>query len=410
MTRRFDVALFGATGFTGRLVAEYLLAHGPRDLRWALVGRSREKLEAVRAELAERAPGAAALPIEVADATDRPALDRVARDSRVICTTVGPYARYGEALVAACAEAGTHYCDLTGEVQFIRRMIDRHHERAKETGARIVHCCGYDSIPSDLGCLMVAEALVERGARPTSVRLLAGESKGGVSGGTVASLMNVLDEAREDPEIRKVLGRPYGLDPDPRFRGPDGADQAGVRYDRDLELWTGPFVMAAINTRVVRRSHALRGRPYGEDFGYAEAMSTGRGARGLGRALALAGGLGGFLAAAQVKPLRALVERRLPRPGEGPDEASREAGFFVSRLVGHGVRPDGETVTVRGEVRGTKDPGYGETAKMLGESALCLALDEARLPPGGGDLTPATAMGEVLIERLRAAGMTFQVS
>lgn len=410
MERRFDVVLFGATGFTGRIVADYLLAHGPADLRWALAGRNRDKLEAVRSALAERHPAAKALPLEVVDASDAEGLARLAESTRVICTTVGPYARHGEPLVAACAAAGTHYCDLTGEVQFIRRMIDRHHETAAKTGARIVHCCGFDSIPSDLGCLMVGEALRAAGANPTRVKLFLGESKGGVSGGTVASMLQLVEEMKADREVRRMAARPYALDPDPRRKGPDGRDQMGVAFDRDLNMWTGPFVMASINTRVVRRSLALRGHPYGEGFRYAEVMSTGRGFGGWRRATLMAAGIGGFLAAVQLDSIRRFMSRRfLPKPGEGPSEDQREAGYFVVRLLGEGETPSGETVRRMGVVRGTKDPGYGETAKMLAESALCLAFDGDRLPDAAGDLTPATAMGPVLIERLRRAGMTFDV-
>lgn len=404
--RTYDIVLLGATGFTGRLVAEYLLEHGPEGLRWALAGRSQQKLEAVRRDLG---PKAAALPLEVADSLDPAAMARIAGVCKVVCTTVGPYAKFGAPLVAACAEAGTSYCDLTGEPQFIRRMIDAHEARARQTGARIVHCCGYDSIPSDLGTLMVCEALRAEGAEPAEVRAFAGESKGAFSGGTAASMMNVLEEVRADPSLRKVLGDPYGLNPREAPRGPDGADQVGVRFDEDLGMWTAPFVMASINSRIVRRSHALRGLPYGAEFRYSEQMSTGRGAKGLALATAITAGLGGFLLAMQAGPTRKLLaDRVLPKPGEGPSEAAREAGYFVHRLLGFGAN-GAEQVKLLGVVKGTKDPGYGETSKMLGESALCLALDEDRLPVGGGSWTPASAMGIVLIERLRAAGMTFEV-
>ncbi|MEM1414188.1 MAG: saccharopine dehydrogenase NADP-binding domain-containing protein [Myxococcota bacterium] len=404
MSRSYDIVLFGATGFTGRLVAEYLAQNGPEGLRWALAGRNAEKLERVRSEL-----GLGDVPLEVADAKDREALAALAAKTKVVCTTVGPYAKYGEPLVAACAAAGTHYTDLTGEVQFVRRMIDAHHDTAVASGARIVHCCGFDSIPSDLGCLMVAEALVERGARPTRVDFYAGESSGGFSGGTAASLLNMVEEMKADRDVLRLAANPYALDPDREFRGPDGPDQAGVKFSKDLGMWTGPFVMAGINTRVVRRSHGLRGRPYGPEFRYSEQMSTGKGPQGLARAVALTAGLGGFLASVQIDPIRKLFASRvLPKPGEGPSEEAREAGFFVSRLVARGDK-DGQEITVRGKVRGEKDPGYGETAKMLGESALCLAFDEATLPEAAGCLTPATGMGRVLTERLRRAGMTFEV-
>jgi short subunit dehydrogenase-like uncharacterized protein len=410
--RPYRWVLFGATGFTGRLVAEYLLAQAPADAPWAIAGRSRGKLEALRDELADRWPRARELPLLVADSGDRSSLDALAAAADVVATTVGPYATYGSELVGACVAAGTHYCDLTGEVHFIRRMIDAHHEAARERGARIVHCCGFDSIPSDLGTLMITDALEARGATPEAVRFYAGESRGGFSGGTIASMLALLDEAKRDREVRRILGHPYALNPEGARQGPDGSDQTGVRFDEALGMWTAPFVMAAINTRVVRRSIALRGAPFGDGFRYSEVMSTGKGPAGLARATAIAAGLGGFLAATSVGPLRRQLEKRLPAPGEGPSEAARQAGYFVIRLIGRGRGPDGQRVEVRGKVAGNQDPGYGETAKMLGESAMCLALDGDRLPAapgGGGVLTPATAMGTTLLDRLRAAGMTFEV-
>lgn len=408
--RRFDVILFGATGFTGQLVAEYLLESGPEGLRWALAGRNAKKLEGVKDQLAARFPAAKDLEILVGDSLDRAAMDRIAGECKVVCTTVGPYARFGEPLVAACAAAGTHYCDLTGEPQFVRRCVDAYEAQAKETGARIVHCCGFDSIPSDLGTLMITDALVAQGATPTGVKTFAGESKGTASGGTIASMMNVLEEVKRDPSLRKVLGHPYGLNPEGEKSGPDGSDLKSVRFDDDIGMWTCPFVMASINTRIVRRSHALRGFPFGKEFRYSEVMSTGKGPKGFMRAATMTGGLGGFMAAMQVEPAKKFIaDKYLPKPGEGPSREAREAGFFVFRVLGFGTSESGEKVVLRGKIRGEKDPGYGETAKMLGESALCLALDADRLPVGGGSWTPATAMGNVLLERLRTAGMTFEV-
>ncbi|MCB9622135.1 MAG: saccharopine dehydrogenase NADP-binding domain-containing protein [Polyangiales bacterium] len=401
-SRRYDVVLFGATGFTGRLVAEYLAEHyGDSDVRVALAGRNRAKLEDIRRGL----PAAGReWPILVADSHDRASLDAVAKDTSVVCTTVGPYARYGAELVAACVAHGTDYCDLTGETQFVRRMIDQHHEEAQKTGARIVHCCGFDSIPSDLGTLMMQEAAKERFGVPLQkVTYFAGETKGGFSGGTVASMLNLFEEIARDRSVLKILGNPYALNPEGKRKGPDGSDQKGVRFDRDLGQWTAPFVMAAINTRVVRRSNAILGYPWGEDFRYAEVMSTGKGPRGLARATAITSFLGGFMGAAAIDPIRKLLAARvLPKPGEGPSKEDRDKGFFVTRFVGKTA--DGREL--RGRVEGTSDPGYGETAKMLSESALCLALGG---PSEGGVRTPASTMGMLLVERLRKAGMTFDV-
>jgi short subunit dehydrogenase-like uncharacterized protein len=410
--RKFDVLLWGATGFTGRLVAEYLLArYGVRgEIKWAIGGRNRAKLESVRAELCAIDPRAAEIPIVVGDASDRASLDPIVKDARVVCTTVGPYAIYGREMVAACVDAATDYCDLTGETPFIREMIDAHHDRAKKTGARIVHCCGFDSIPSDLGTLMLQEHARALGSRCIEVKCMAGESSGGMSGGTIASMLNIAESAAKDRKIARVLMDPYALDPEGGARGQDGADQRGVRFDEDLRKWTGPFVMAAINTRVVRRSNALLGYAWGKDFRYSESMSFGRGPKGWGIAAGLSVGIAAFIGAAALPPTRKLLARALPAPGEGPSKEKREHGFFVTRLVGITESKNGSSAPAKllGVVKGQQDPGYGETSKMIGESAVCLAKDDA-IPKAGGILTPASSMGMRLVERLRAQGMTFDV-
>lgn len=403
-TRRHDLVLFGATGFTGRLVAEHLARHAAgTGLAWALAGRSRGRLEAVRGELAAIDAACAELPIVEADALDPAAMARVAAETRVVCTTVGPYARYGGPLVAACARAGTHYCDLTGEVPFIRASIDANHEEARRTGARIVHCCGFDSIPSDLGTLFLQHELVARTGEPArAVTALFGESKGKLSGGTIASLLGVIDAAASDRGLRRLLADPHGLDPE---GGPRSAvrDARAPGWDRALGVPTAPFVMAAINTRVVRRSHALLGYPWGTDFVYDERMSLPRSAGGVAAAVAITGAMVGFVAASQIPALRRALERRLPQPGEGPTAEERARGHYVVRLHGEagGLR-------LVATVSDRLDPGYAGTARMLGEAARCLAEDE--LPSAGGVLTPASAMGLTLVERLVAAGVTFDVA
>ena len=408
--RPFDIVLFGATGFTGKLVAEYLVKNAPTDLKWALAGRSREKLESVRGDLARVNPKVASLPLVLGDSQDEASMDALAKQARVVCTTVGPYMKYGQAIVSACAENGTHYCDLTGEVPFMRDTIDRCDTRAKATGARIVHTCGFDSIPSDLGVLMLHEHARAMGKKLASVRFFAGESSGGISGGTVASMLELVKLAKTDPKIRRTLGNPYALDPEPRLGGRDGGDQMGVRWEPHINMWTGPFVMAAVNTRVVRRSNALQNYVYGPSFRYSEAMSFGKGPKGLLLASSVSAGLVAFLGAASIAASRRLLELTvLPAPGEGPSREARERGFFVVRMVAETDAPGHAPLRLSARVEGKADPGYGETAKMLSESALCLAFDGERLPAGGGVLTPATAMGMVLIERLRAAGMVFEV-
>lgn len=400
-SREFDIVLWGATGYTGRLVAEYLAAtylDGDGELRLALAGRNEEKVRQVAKDI-----GKVDLPILVGDSFDAASLDGMASRTEVVISTVGPYATYGAELVGACVRHGTDYCDLTGEPQFIRAMIDRYHEEAKRTGARIVHGCGFDSIPSDLGALMVQEAFKDRYGRYASqVKMAVGRTSGAFSGGTFASVLNIIEELGRDPDLRKILGDPYALNPE-GVRGPDKGDQNGVRYDEHLG-WTGPFVMASVNTRVVRRSHALRGMPWGPDFRYSEVTSTGEGIKGLARAAALAGGIGAFFGGLALPLTRPILVKRLPAPGEGPTAEQRERGHFEFR---HVAVANGQVL--RGRVGDDRDPGYGSTAVMLSESAICLALQGDQLEADGGILTPATAMGMRLIERLRKAGLTFSI-
>jgi len=405
--RRFDLVVYGATGFAGRLVAEYLAErYAGSDVRWAMAGRSRPKLEKIRSEIATRYPAAAEVEVLVADSNDRSSLDALAAAAEVVCTTVGPYAIYGDALVAACVEQGTDYCDLTGEVQWIRRIIDRHEARAESTGARIVPCCGFDSIPSDLGVFALQEAMRERlGAPADEVKLFVAGAKGGFSGGTAASLANAMKEAR-DPAVRRILGHPYALNPEGEREGPDRADQTGAARDPITGRWTGPFVMASVNTRVVRRSNALLGYPYGRDFRYGEVVRFGRGPKAMASAVAFAAGFGAFVGAVALPPTRALLERfAFPKPGEGPSRESIDRGWF--RIVLSGRRDGREIATA--EVVGKRDPGYGATACMLAESGLCLALQGKELSSPGGILTPAAAMGNALVARLNRRDVTFSV-
>ena len=401
-SRDFDIVLWGATGFTGRLVADYLARNylgGDTGLRLALAGRNKEKLEGIANEV-----GAPQLPILIGDSFDAESLDAIAAKAEVLVTTVGPYTKYGAEIVAACVRNGTDYCDLTGETNFIRATIDAHEEEAKRTGARIVHCCGYDSIPSDLGTLIVQEAFKQRHGRYASqVKMAAVQIKGRPSGGTIASMINMVDEMKANPGLRKVMGNPYALNPK-GVRGPDKGDQTAARFDEDLGMWTGAFIMAGINTRIVRRSHALMGLPWGEDFRYSEVMGTGKGAKGWMRATSIAVGMIAFMASLALPFTRPFVEKRLPSPGEGPDKEARESGAFKTLFVALG---DGHAE--RAVVSDQRDPGYGSTAVMLSEAALCLALEGAQLDCEGGILTPSTSMGMRLVERLRAAGLTLEV-
>lgn len=384
----FDLVVYGATGFTGKLVAEYLARrNGPE--RIALAGRSPEKLAVVADDLGVD------WPMIVADASDPESLAAMANSTNTVITTVGPYWNYGLPLVQACAEAGTNYADLAGEVLFMRESIDRCNELAQETGARIVHASGFDSVPSDLGVfLMSEEAGGELGETVMGVR----RASGGFSGGTVASGIGQMEAAKDNPAYARLMQDPYALTPGKS--GPDAGDQMWVHYEKTLDSWTGPFLMAAINTRVVRRSNMLFDYAYGEGFTYKEVVATGAGIGGRTRAMAVAAATTAAGAALSVKPTRAVASRFLPDPGEGPDRETREKGGFMVEF--RSALDDGRIYGA--EVIGQGDPGYAATSRMLSESGLCLATTEGP----GGVLTPSTAMGNDLVERLRAADMTLR--
>ena len=403
--REFDVIVYGATGFTGTLVAEYLMRqYGLNgDLKWSIAGRSASKLESVKKSLGEQA---ADLAMIVADSGDQGALAALASRTRVVITTVGPYALYGSKLVSACVEAGTDYCDLAGEVQWIRKMVDKHHERAQETGARIVHCCGFDSIPMDLGVFFLQQAAREQhGSYCRSIALFVKATKGTASGGTIASMMNIIEETKGDRSIARMMANPYALNPEGEREGPDERDQQKVLHDPIAASWTAPFVMAGVNTRVVRRSHALAGYPYGRDFRYRESVLTGKGIGGWLKGTIMTLGLGALVVGISFSPTRKLLQKFvLPKPGDGPSRELQQTGFF--NLMQIGELEDGRIMRTR--ITGDQDPGYGSTSKMLAEAAVCLAQDD--LDTSGGVLTPAFAMGDALLARLREnAGLSFDV-
>ena len=403
---RFDVILFGSTSFVGQILCAYLLErHGTNGVvKWAMAGRSQSKLDSVKASLGDDASGIATI---VADAGDDAALRDLCAQARVVISTVGPYALYGSPLVKVCVETGTDYVDLTGEVQWIYRMIREHEPEARESGARIVHCCGFDSIPSDLGVLFHQRTALERYGEPArQIRMQVARIKGSASGGTVASLLNVAREMASDRSLRKILANPYSLVIDGKAR----ARQPNIRTpqrDPETGAWLGPFVMAAINTRIVHRSNALSDYAYGVDFLYDESMRMGRGLSGGLFATAFTGGLGAFMLGAALPPTRWLMENvMLPKPGEGPSPEAQRKGMFDLRF--HGTTAGGQRLTTR--VTGDRDPGYGSTAKMLGEAGVCLAQDIGQSDVPGGFWTPATALGDALVARLeRHAGLTFEV-
>jgi short subunit dehydrogenase-like uncharacterized protein len=391
--REFDLIVFGATGYTGRLVAEAVARRAPAGFRWTIAGRDPKRLEKVRHDLGLDA-GAV-----VADAGDAASLAAMARRTRAIVTTVGPYARYGTPLVAACVEAGTDCADLTGEPLWMRETIGAFHDRARATGARIVHACGFDSVPSDLGMFVLQAAAQERHGRPCREIVHAfGPMAGGVSGGTVASGLDLLETTVGDSAARRALADPDLLVPG----GTPSPDPVGPTWPRrhpGLDGWTAPFVMAATNAKVVRRTRHLLGEPWG-DVRYLERLRATTWAR------AAAIGMGTTLATAAMAlgPVRRLAARFVPKPGEGPSEAARQRGFFRTTLVG---RVDDATPPVIAHVEADADPGYGATSRMLAEVGLGLALGEFDAP--GGVSTPAVAGGARLVERLGEVGVRIVV-
>ncbi|MGF1646188.1 MAG: saccharopine dehydrogenase family protein [Kineosporiaceae bacterium] len=401
--RDLDLVVYGATGFAGRLVAEHVARHAPRDLRVGLGGRSVPRLYEARAHLPGRGQ---TWGFVVADATDPVAVATLARSARVVATTVGPYTRYGAALAAACAAAGTHYVDLTGEVLFMRHSIEANDATARRTGAAIVHACGFDSVPSDLGLWSLHRHAMATGAGElTRVTGLLTGARGGFSGGTIDSMRVQIEEAATNPEVRRIVTDPHALDVGATgVARPGPRDSFGVAWDAGLGYWLAPFVMAPVNTRVVRRSHALLGGAYGAGFRYREAVGVRGRLRGVGPALAVAAGTLGLFAGMSWPPTRRILDRLLPAPGAGPSERTRRRGYFRFRHVAETT--SGRVLTAR--VGADLDPGYGATAVMLGEAAMTLAAGEGT--GRAGALTSATALGDALVERLRAAGFHWEVT
>lgn len=389
-TKEFDIVVHGATGFTGRLVIEYLLTRNSTGLRWAMGGRSLQKLAAVRDEVGAPAD----TPLVVTDSADTASLAALMARTRLVLTTVGPYQLYGNELVKACAESGVDYVDLCGEPAWMRHMIDAHEAAAKASGARIVFSCGFDSIPFDLGMLVLQAEMIKRfGAPAPRVRGRVRKMKGTFSGGTAASLKATMAAAATQPGVLDLLRNPFSLTPG--FEGPRQPSGNKPVLEEALGMWVAPFVMAAINTRNVHRSNFLLGHAWGTDLIYDEMLITGTGDKGQAIAQAVAadkslGGEGG------------------PKPGEGPSRAEREAGFYDVMFIGSASDNSTGTDTLTVGVKGDRDPGYGSTSKMIAESAMCLLLDATDTK--GGIWTPASAMGHALVARLQAhAGLTFKV-
>jgi short subunit dehydrogenase-like uncharacterized protein len=402
--RDYDVVLYGASGFTGKQTVEYFAKHAPPGVRWAVAGRNREKLEAAKNEVGGTAKDAHLL---VADSHDQAAIDAIVSRARVLLTTAGPFALYGNAIVDACVRFKTHYVDITGETVWVKELIDRYHAQAAADGTRIIPFCGFDSIPSDLGTYLVVRHIQkELGVACKQVKAYF-QMAGGVNGGTLATAFN-LYESGKAAQARD----PFLLDPPREYSQQErqrNQDPALPQYDNDIASWVGPFIMGPINTRVVRRSRALYDAwemPYGPEFSYQEYTKF-SGPLGWMPAAGLTAGAAVFEVALQ-SPLRSLMKSLLPQPGSGPSERTMNEGWFRCELVG--VAADWRKV--RGLIRDQGDPGNRATVKFLCESALSLAVNEDELPGGtlrGGILTPATGLGDVLAERLRKVGMVIEV-
>lgn len=404
-SKKYDVIVWGATGFTGKWVAKHLFdTYGVDDkkLRWAIAGRSADKLKAVAEFM-----GDADLSIDqlLANSDDEASLIELTNQTKAIISTVGPYAYYGSLLVKVCAENGTHYVDLTGEVPWMREMIDAHEAAAQKSGAKIVHSCGFDSVPSDMGVYYTQKMATKKFGQPLQkINYNLMKMKGGISGGTIASMMNVVKLAVKDKKIRKILANPYALNPDKAFRGPDRGDQKNAQFSAEIDKWTAPFVMASINTRIVRRSNALMNFTYGEGFQYKEVMATAKGAKGYATAKAIAAGVKAVMVTSVTNIGRKFLGLFLPAQGEGPKVDVDNPGFYHIQF--NGYTADGQAFISK--LIGDGDPGYGSTSKMLAEAAVCLALDE--LTTEGGFWTSASALGDAYLERLQTnGGLSFEI-
>ncbi len=367
----YDIIVWGATGFTGRLVVAYFYeTYGiDGDIRWAVAARNHNKLTTVKQEIMGKE--AEKIFDMIADCEDEPSLRALVNSTQVVLSTVGPYAKYGTLLVELCAKTGTHYCDLTGEVPWMRTTIDHFHAKAQDSRARIVHACGFDSIPSDLGVYFIQQAMHEQsGQYATEVSYRLGRSAGGLSGGTIASMFNIVEQAKQDKSIFTLLADPYALNPENNASGEDTEDQSRAVYDQDCQQWTAPFMMAPINTRVVRRSHALLGYPWGQSFRYNEALLTGKGLKGCIKANLVSLGTALTALICFFKPTRLLLARFLPKLGEGPSNETIKNGYFEIELLAK--HPSNSGYNIRARITGDHDPGYGSTSRMLAKRCLVL--------------------------------------
>ena len=408
-TRPYVIILYGATSFLGQITAHYLtefLSHSEdkdnASIKWAIAGRDETKLNELQSQLGSE------VDIMIADSTDETSLDKMTKQTRVIISTVGPYLKFGEPLIKSCTKNGTDYVDLTGEAIFIKDMMDKYQEAAKKSGARIVNSCGFDSIPSDLGVYFTqqqAEKQFNDHCNVIHMRVKA--AKGGLSGGTIASMATIFEEVGKDKSRRKQVANPYLLNDDSNAPTVRQDNVGKPEYDNKHNRWLAPFVMASINTRIVHRSNQLSDYEYGRDFKYDEAMWMKDGVKGQLASYGMSAGLVGFATAMIFKPSRELLSKHvLPKSGFGPSKSEQDNGYFDIRFFGSTA--NNELITTK--VTGDKDPGYGSTSRMLSQAALCLAQDINKDDVGGGFWTPSTAMGDKLLTRLEDhAGITFEL-
>lgn len=407
--RSYAVVLYGATSFVGKITAHYLTSFlsnakdkNGGNVTWAIAGRDEDKLNKLQSEL--ESP----VDIIIANSEDAASLDKMTKQAQVIISTVGPYLKYGEPLIKSCAENGTDYVDLTGEAIFIKDMMDKYQDTAKQSGARIVNSCGFDSIPSDLGVYFTQTKAEETfGEACDVIHMRVKAAKGGLSGGTIASMATIFEEVGQDPSRRKQVANPYLLNDDKESPNVRQTNISKPEYDSEHKRWVAPFVMASINTRVVHRTNQLLDYEYGRDFKYDEAMWMKDGVKGKLSSYAMSAGLFGFATAMMVKPSREFLSKHvLPKSGSGPSKDEQENGYFDIRFFAHTAKKD----TIHTKVTGDKDPGYGSTSRMLAQAALCLAQDISKEDVGGGFWTPASAMGDDLLARLEEhAGLSFEV-
>ena len=408
---KHDLVVMGATGFTGKLVVEYLMkSYGVRNehFTWAIAGRSSIKLEKLKHSLRELDSLSMDIPIILVDSLDSKSLDTMTSSCRLVISTVGPYMRFGIPLVESCVKNATHYCDLTGEVPFIRQSIDLFHLKAKENSCRIIHSCGFDSIPSDIGTLLLQETSIKRNQKPCNeVNLYVKSIKGGLSGGTVASMINISKHKPDNPKEQKIFGGPFALNPREYLEyDTHQPSLKSVKWDEGINRWLSPFIMSGFNSKVVRRTNAILDHRYGRDFAYTEVSTYRKGLRGYFYALSMLITLVALQITLKSRILLFVIRKLFfPVPGQGPSREKRESGFFNLDIIG----TINNTKKMSLKVIGKGDPGYLATATMITEAGLSILIDEGRLPERYGVLTPASGIGEVLAERLNDRGIQFKI-